>query len=537
MPRTDILLVTVTPLESRAVLEAFGANGSKTISISGRVYRELSKVNGMKVWLALSEMGTGGLGAAAQAVQKGIAALKPHTVIMVGIAFGTDENKQAIGDILIARQLLLYETQRVGAGEILPRGDKPHAAPRLVNYLQSAEIDWTGAALRFGLVLTGEKLVDNLDYRDSLQQLGPEAIGGEMEGAGLYAACQDAKVDWILVKAICDFADGNKRQDKDSRQKLAAQNAAQFVHFALRHARLERPGFSLLPSVGAWLLIAGALLGGFIWWIWPHKLDGAPQKAIIPSSVASQEIRSEFGDILANTATISTLSNSSRIRIALVIGNKDYHGIQSLENPIHDAASVKEKLESKGFKVIYLINASRHDMEAAIEQFRVILSLGGVGIVYYSGHGIQVDGSNYMIPIDVPEEIRAENFSLYTVNITKLLRPLDKIISNAPDSSGDAVFYATASGGTAEDGRQYQHSPFARALLTALDQKDLEIMEFFHLISTETKKYSKKQVPWLNSSFNGQFYFDNPTYDMKLGILKILFFDACRDNPFDKGMR
>jgi hypothetical protein len=204
--------------------------------------------------------------------------------------------------------------------------------------------------LRFGLVLTGEKLVDSLDYRESLQKLAPEAVSCEMEGAGLYTACQDAKVDWILIKAICDFADGNKHQDKDIRQKLAAQNAAQFVHFALRDARLERLGFPQLPSVGAWLLISGALLGGFIWWIWPPKPDAPPQKTIIPSSLVSKDIRSEFGDVLSNAATISSLSNSSRIRIALVIGNNDYHSVASLKNAINDAKSVKGNWNQKGLK-------------------------------------------------------------------------------------------------------------------------------------------------------------------------------------------
>jgi hypothetical protein len=70
MPRADILIVTVTPVESRAVLEAFDAIEGKKTSIGGRVYRDLGLANGMKVYLSLSEMGAGGLGAAAQAVQK-----------------------------------------------------------------------------------------------------------------------------------------------------------------------------------------------------------------------------------------------------------------------------------------------------------------------------------------------------------------------------------------------------------------------------------------------------------------------------------
>jgi hypothetical protein len=60
-----------------------------------------------------------------------------------------------------------------------------------------------------------------------------------MEGAGLYAAARDAKVDWILVKAICDWADGNKGADKDARQATAARNAAQFVLHTLKTVGLK----------------------------------------------------------------------------------------------------------------------------------------------------------------------------------------------------------------------------------------------------------------------------------------------------------
>ena len=81
--------------------------------------------------------------------------------------------------------------------------------------------------------------MDNLDFREQLRGFEPEAIGGEMEGAGLYVACQDQKVDWILVKAICDWADGHKAQDKDDHQQTAAANAAAFVLYALQFAPVD----------------------------------------------------------------------------------------------------------------------------------------------------------------------------------------------------------------------------------------------------------------------------------------------------------
>ena len=232
-------------MESKAVLEAFQeATGQKAVAneIDDRIYFELGEVNGARTFMVRSEMGAGGLGAAQQAVQKGIEALSPVGVIMVGIAFGVDEQKQAIGDILVTEQLRGYEMQRVGKhDEIVLRSDKPSASPWLLNRLKSADLMWEGAEVRFGVVLTGEKLVDNVDFREQLRGFEPEAIGGEMEGAGLYAACQDKKVDWILVKAICDWADGQKGKDKQARQQTAADNAARFVLHALEFAPFKPP--------------------------------------------------------------------------------------------------------------------------------------------------------------------------------------------------------------------------------------------------------------------------------------------------------
>jgi nucleoside phosphorylase len=244
-PRADLLLITVTKVESRAVMQLFQqATGqpARPHSIAGRVYHDLGQVNGTHVFMAQSEMGAGGIGAALQTVQKGIDALSPSAVIMVGIAFGVNDQKQAIGEILVSQQLWLYELQRMGKDEIIPRGDKPHASGRLLNYLRSADLYWdeSKAKVSFGLILTGEKLVDSVDYRDQLRGFEREAIGGEMEGAGLYVACQDAHVDWILVKAICDWADGNKAEDKANRQRTAAENAAAFVLYTLQQAPLIR---------------------------------------------------------------------------------------------------------------------------------------------------------------------------------------------------------------------------------------------------------------------------------------------------------
>ncbi len=98
----DYLIVTVTKVESKAVLEAFQEateREAKPMPIDDRIYFDLGEVNGAHAFMVQSEMGAGGLGASQQTVRKGIEALSPVGVIMVGIAFGVDEEKQVIGDI------------------------------------------------------------------------------------------------------------------------------------------------------------------------------------------------------------------------------------------------------------------------------------------------------------------------------------------------------------------------------------------------------------------------------------------------------
>lgn len=246
-PCPDLVLVTVNAHESQAVHAAFReATGREAIPVplKERLYHDLGSVNGTTVYHAISEMGAGGSGGMQQTVERVIGALKPGAVIAVGIAFGVNEEKQAIGDILVSKLLRLYDLQRVGTrGKIVLRGARPDASPRLMSHFRGfAQTKWGGARVRIGVLLTGDKLVDDVDYRDQLLEVESEAEGGEMEGAGLYASSYDNRVDWIVIKAICDWADGNKCVEKAARQQLAARNAAEFVVESLRYAPLRHPG-------------------------------------------------------------------------------------------------------------------------------------------------------------------------------------------------------------------------------------------------------------------------------------------------------
>ncbi len=244
IPHVDVLLVTVTEVEAQAVFDAFTPGQDKQRRFIGdNTYYDLGVHGGARVFMVQSEMGSGGLAGSQATVQASIEALHPDSVVMVGIAFGVNSQNKKIGDILVSRQLMSYEPQRVGtdrAGQQtrIPRGSRAHASVRLVDRFVSGKKDWDGQEVHIGLILSGEKLVDNLEFRRQLLELEPEAIGGEMEGAGLYAAAERARVDWILVKAICDWADGHKSRGKRQRQQLAAQNAARFVLHVVRQGGL-----------------------------------------------------------------------------------------------------------------------------------------------------------------------------------------------------------------------------------------------------------------------------------------------------------
>jgi nucleoside phosphorylase len=230
----DVLLVTVTDIEATAVLRQFPR--WSRISIKGRVYYDLGTVGddagttdaARLCMLQSSTMGPG----ARLSIEEGIEALSPSSVIMVGIAFGLHPQKQSLGDILVARQIEDYDNQKISTGPdnqriVLQRGNRIMSSERLLNRFQSGTQDWVSPPqVHIGLILSGSKVVNYKGLRDELLQVAPEAIGGEMEGTSLYEVANRYKVEWMLVKAICDWADGHKN---DGSQVVAAENAVRFV--------------------------------------------------------------------------------------------------------------------------------------------------------------------------------------------------------------------------------------------------------------------------------------------------------------------
>lgn len=235
-----LLLISVTDVEVRAVLNMIP--GALPTVIGNRTYYDLGTVGGTQTYL-VQATGMGPTGVRA-CIEDGIRMLAPQALILVGIAFGLRPERQQIGDILLSRQVQDYDPQRWGLGDdqgvvIYGRGNRVAATEWLLDRFIAGKHRWTGTArVQTGLLLSGSLLMDHPEARDQLRHLAPEALGGEMEAATLCDIAQRHHVSWIAVKAISDWADGNKCQHEQERQRLAAEHAARFVLYVI-----GQPGF------------------------------------------------------------------------------------------------------------------------------------------------------------------------------------------------------------------------------------------------------------------------------------------------------
>lgn len=232
------------------------------------------------------------------------------------------------------------------------------------------------------------------------------------------------------------------------------------------------------------------------------------------------------------TTTERSVPGNER-RTALVIGNGAYEN-GPLRNPVNDARAMATTLRAVGFKVQALENATLTDMKQAIDDFGDALrSEGGVGLFYFSGHGMQVKGRNFIMPLGV--RIKGERDIEYeAVDVGRVLgkmedagNSLNMVILDAcrdnpfarsmrsgsvglaslDAASGTLIAYATAPGRTADDGTG-SNGLYTEQLIRQLKAPGLKVEEVFKRVRVEVEKQSSgKQVPWEASSLKGDFYF------------------------------
>ncbi len=246
----DVVLLTAVRVEFDAVLRYLqplpGRNAIVQVVHRKETYY-LGTFGKQVAAVTMCRMGYADQGASLAATFKAIETWRPRAVIMVGIAFGKDPDKQKIADVLISSQIICYGAQRVGVGqETIHRGPVVPCGAALLNRFrnvlswQFARPDGLLCEAKDGPVLSGEVLVDDPAFKANLFARFPQAIGGEMEGTGVYVAGAEHNTEWIIVKAICDWADGKKGK---KHHPLAAAAAVSLVHAVLSspHALADIP--------------------------------------------------------------------------------------------------------------------------------------------------------------------------------------------------------------------------------------------------------------------------------------------------------
>jgi uncharacterized caspase-like protein len=219
-------------------------------------------------------------------------------------------------------------------------------------------------------------------------------------------------------------------------------------------------------------------------------------------------------------------------RLALVIGNSRYIN-SPLANPVNDAEDIAAALEKTGFEVILKTDANRRAMEQAVRDFGRRLRSGGVGLFYYAGHGLQIDGRNYLIPVDAV--IESESDARYeSVDAGRVLGKMEdagnglnivildacrdnpfarsfrsgqKGLAKMDAPVGSLLAYSTAPGSVAADGTG-RNGLYTSKLLRFIHAPGIKIEDMFKQVRREVMAESgKKQVPWESSSMAGDFYF------------------------------
>ncbi len=219
-------------------------------------------------------------------------------------------------------------------------------------------------------------------------------------------------------------------------------------------------------------------------------------------------------------------------RIALVIGNNEYKE-DRLRNPAHDAEDIGKVLRELGFTVQTKINANPQEMEEAVKEFVREIQNGDVGLFYFSGHGVQVDGENYLIPVGVSIEsapaVRHKAISAGYIleemhearnrtnifildacrnNPFKGFRSMNKGLATMDAPKGTFIAYATAPKSVAADGTD-RNSPYTKNLMQAIKSKGVPIEQVFKQVSRAVdQETAGKQIPWTASSLQDDFWFN-----------------------------
>lgn len=248
--------------------------------------------------------------------------------------------------------------------------------------------------------------------------------------------------------------------------------------------------------------------------------------------------------LLATTFAIA--SPSPDRRVALVVGNSAYEHTIRLDNPSRDARAVADKLQQLGFTVIEGYDLDKIGMDAKVQEFARSVRDADLGLFFYAGHGMQVNGRNYLVPVDALFEDPSDlDFNAVPMDfVTRQMRydvgvrlvvldacrdnPLSRSLARSmgggtrsasvsdglakieiggDGSEGTAIIFATSPDEVAYDGEGTDHSPFTQAFLDQIEAPDTDIQVVMSRVTGQVLEATKnKQRPWISASLTGEVY-------------------------------
>ena len=289
------------------------------------------------------------------------------------------------------------------------------------------------------------------------------------------------------------------------------------------------------------LLLGACLLAGLLSF---GRADTASAQTANPEFANAAQSPPPAAGQTTQPAASANIGNPSALkgpeqRVALVIGNSNYQNAPQLPNPANDAQSVAQLLNSAGFEVIAATDLTQNDMIKVVQDFSAKIAGRGsntVAMIYYAGHGVQLAGENYLIPVDakVSSESDLVNNSIRLVDVMATLESIPSrmrivvldacrnnpfpnvndatrglAIVDAPN--GSIVGYSTAPGTEALDGAS-NHSPYTSAFLHLAHQPNVPIEQLFKRMRLEVNDATNgRQTPWESSSLTSDFYFFGDT--------------------------
>jgi uncharacterized caspase-like protein len=235
---------------------------------------------------------------------------------------------------------------------------------------------------------------------------------------------------------------------------------------------------------------------------------------------------------------VSLAESAEGKRVALVIGNARYAS-NPLANPENDAKAVSSTLRRLGFDVNEHLNLKSRDFRRVMRDFaRRIQEEEGAAVLYYAGHGVQIDGRNFLLPVDInlrdAEEVKDDSIDIDEVFISRIerarmhvrivildacrdspfrgvktrnIRPLGGLAEM--NAQGTLIAYASAPGAAAEDGIPGTNSVFTRHLVAEMPVEGIEVEQMFKNVRVKVSRDTdQRQMPWTNTSLTVNFSFN-----------------------------